>query len=67
MSYKSEKYRNQAFEQKLNLAIKQFSRREEVIQAVADLQTTNEKHVDRLRLLEHEKEKEEQFSLAINR
>jgi hypothetical protein len=31
MSYKCEKLRNQAFEQKLGLAIKQLSRREEVI------------------------------------
>lgn len=31
MSYKGEKLRNQTFERKLGLAIKQFSRREEVI------------------------------------
>lgn len=31
MSYKSEKLRNQAFDQKLTLAVKQLSRREEVI------------------------------------
>jgi len=59
MSYKSEKMRNQAFEQKLNLAIKQLSRREEVIQAVADLQEANEKNVDKMKALEHEKDKEE--------
>jgi hypothetical protein len=59
MSYKNEKMRNQAFEQKLNLAIKQLSRREEVIQAVADLQEANEKSVDKMKALEHEKEKEE--------
>jgi hypothetical protein len=59
MSYKNEKMRNQAFEQKLNLAIKQLSRREEVIQAVADLQEANEKSVDKMKALEHEKDKEE--------
>jgi len=31
------------------------------------LQTVNEKHVDRLRVLEHEKQKEDQFSKAIGR
>lgn len=31
MSYKGEKLRNQAFEQKLGVATKQLSRREEVI------------------------------------
>ena len=59
--------RNQVFEQKLTLALKQLSQREEVIQMVSDLQEANEKLVDRLKVLEHEREKEEEFNRAMNR